>query len=51
MSGEIGRGEFGIWYLKQGRVLGALSVGGGIDLDRARELMRSGQSVPADSLR
>jgi 3-phenylpropionate/trans-cinnamate dioxygenase ferredoxin reductase subunit len=51
VSGEVDGGEFGIWYLKQGKVLGALSVGGGIDLDRARELMRSGQSVQADSLR
>jgi NADPH-dependent 2,4-dienoyl-CoA reductase/sulfur reductase-like enzyme len=51
VSGETDGGEFGVWYLKQGRVLGALSVGGAIDLDRARELMRSGASVQADVLR
>ena len=46
-----GDGEFGVWYLKHGRVLGALSVGGGIDLDRARELLRGRQQVEPDSLR
>ena len=40
-------GSFGIWFLEDGRVRGALSVGGGLDLDRARELLRSGELVGA----
>ena len=50
MRGDMASGEFGIWYLEQGRVRGALSVGGGLDLDRARELLRNGEPVAADAL-
>ena len=50
VAGSMESGEFGVWYLKDGRVLGALSVGGGIDLDRARELLRGRQQVEPDSL-
>jgi len=51
VAGSMESGEFGIWYLKDRRVLGALSVGGGIDLDRARELLRGRQQVEPGSLR
>lgn len=45
VTGETTTGQFGVWYLEAGRVRGALSVGGGLDLDRARELLRSGEAV------
>jgi 3-phenylpropionate/trans-cinnamate dioxygenase ferredoxin reductase subunit len=38
-------GRFGVWYLQDGRVRGALSVGGGLDLDAARALMTAGEPV------
>jgi 3-phenylpropionate/trans-cinnamate dioxygenase ferredoxin reductase component len=43
-------GEFTIYYLAGGRVGGALTVGRSDDLDRARDLMRSGESVVAGDL-
>ena len=41
---------FGVWYLEQGHVRGALSVGGGLDLDRARALITAGDRVTAADL-
>jgi 3-phenylpropionate/trans-cinnamate dioxygenase ferredoxin reductase component len=46
--GSIEDGSFSQWYLKEGRVLAALSVGRSDDLDPARALIASGASV-ADS--
>lgn len=42
VRGSLVDGSFGVWYLQDGRVTGALSVGGGLDLDAARALIRSG---------
>ncbi len=50
VRGDMESGEFGVWFLEQGRVRGALSVGGGLDLDRARQLLRSGEAVGAGAL-
>ena len=50
VHGEMASGSFGIWFLEDGHVRGALSVGGGLDLDRARELLRSGEHVADDDL-
>ena len=50
VRGEMESGAFGVWFLEHGRVRGALSVGGGLDLDRARELLRSGERVGVDDL-
>ena len=43
-------GEFTIYYLAGGRMGGALTVGRSDDLDRARELMRSGEPVSPETL-
>ncbi len=51
VSGDIAAGTFGVWYLQDGRVRGALSVGGALDLARARELLRGGERVGAGQLR
>ncbi|WP_372788564.1 NAD(P)/FAD-dependent oxidoreductase [Paraconexibacter sp.] len=48
--GAIADGAFAIYYLDGGVVRGALSVGGLDDLERARELIRSGESVSAADL-
>jgi 3-phenylpropionate/trans-cinnamate dioxygenase ferredoxin reductase subunit len=50
VRGDMESGAFGVWFLEGGRVRGALSVGGGLDLDRARELLRSGGQVGDDEL-
>jgi 3-phenylpropionate/trans-cinnamate dioxygenase ferredoxin reductase component len=50
VRGSPADGEFTIYYLAGGRVGGALTVGRSDDLDRARELMRSGESVVAGDL-
>lgn len=39
VRGSIEEGSFSLWYLKDGRVLGALSVGRSDDLDHARRLI------------
>ncbi len=46
VRGSLVDGSFGVWYLQDGRVAGALSVGGGLDLDAAQELIRSGEPLP-----
>jgi 3-phenylpropionate/trans-cinnamate dioxygenase ferredoxin reductase subunit len=46
--GERDSGEFSAWYLKDGKVVGALSVERSEDLGRARELLAEGTDVSAD---
>ena len=43
--GDRDAGEFSCWYLKDGRVAGALSVGRSEDLVHARRLLESGADV------
>jgi 3-phenylpropionate/trans-cinnamate dioxygenase ferredoxin reductase component len=45
--GERDSGEFSAWYLKDGKVAGALSVERSEDLVKARELIESGADVSA----
>ena len=50
LRGSVEDGAFTIFYRDGGRVVAALTVGRSDDLDRARELMASGDVVDADSL-
>jgi 3-phenylpropionate/trans-cinnamate dioxygenase ferredoxin reductase component len=50
VRGSVADGEFTVYYLIEGRVGGALTVGRPADLDRARELIASGASVAASDL-
>ena len=43
--GDRDSGEFSVWYLKDGKVVGALSVERSEDLGRARELLADGIDV------
>ncbi|MGA8744795.1 MAG: FAD-dependent oxidoreductase [Solirubrobacterales bacterium] len=43
--GDPGAGEFSLWYLKDGRVAGALSVGRSEDLAEARRMLADGVDV------
>ena len=43
--GDRGAGEFSLWYLKDGRVAGALSVGRSEDLAEARRMLADGVDV------
>jgi 3-phenylpropionate/trans-cinnamate dioxygenase ferredoxin reductase subunit len=45
VRGSLADGEFSVWYLKEGRVLGALSVGRSEDLDHARRLIAAGTAL------
>jgi 3-phenylpropionate/trans-cinnamate dioxygenase ferredoxin reductase subunit len=45
--GDRDEGEFSLWYLKDGRVAGALSVGRPEDLAEARRLLAEGADVSA----
>jgi 3-phenylpropionate/trans-cinnamate dioxygenase ferredoxin reductase subunit len=45
--GDRDAGEFSVWYLKDGKVAGALSVGRPEDLAEARRLLASGTDVSA----
>ncbi|HSS05416.1 MAG TPA: FAD-dependent oxidoreductase [Solirubrobacterales bacterium] len=45
--GDRDGGEFSVWYLKDGRVAGALSVGRSEDLAEARRLLAGGVDVSA----
>jgi len=47
LRGEPGAGPFSVWYLERAHVRAMLSVDGGGDLDRARELMAAGEPVGA----
>jgi 3-phenylpropionate/trans-cinnamate dioxygenase ferredoxin reductase subunit len=46
--GDRDSGEFSVWYLKDGKVVGALSVERSEDLGRARELLADGTDVTED---
>ena len=50
VRGSPDDGEFTIFYLAGGRVVAALTVGRPDDLDRARALMASGETVDPDAL-
>jgi 3-phenylpropionate/trans-cinnamate dioxygenase ferredoxin reductase subunit len=50
VRGEPGNGPFSVWYLEGGHVRAMLSVDGGGDLDRARELIAAGAPVGAAGL-
>ncbi len=43
VRGSLAEGNFSVWYLKEGRVLGALSVERSEDLDHARRLLTTGK--------
>jgi 3-phenylpropionate/trans-cinnamate dioxygenase ferredoxin reductase subunit len=45
VRGSLDEGSFSIWYLGEGRVLGALSVGRSQDLDHARRLIAAGGAL------
>ncbi len=45
VRGSVDDGEFSLWYLKGGRVAGALSVGRSDDLEHARRLIAQGTDV------
>jgi 3-phenylpropionate/trans-cinnamate dioxygenase ferredoxin reductase subunit len=45
--GDRDSGEFSVWYLKDGRVAGALSVGRSEDLAEARRMLADGVDVSA----
>jgi 3-phenylpropionate/trans-cinnamate dioxygenase ferredoxin reductase component len=45
VRGSLEEGSFSVWYLKDGRVLGALSVGRSDDLDHARRLIVAGRPL------
>jgi 3-phenylpropionate/trans-cinnamate dioxygenase ferredoxin reductase subunit len=45
VRGSLEEGSFSVWYLKGGRVLGALSVGRSDDLDHARRLIVAGEAL------
>jgi 3-phenylpropionate/trans-cinnamate dioxygenase ferredoxin reductase subunit len=47
LRGKPGSGPFSVWYLDGGRLRAMLSVDGGGDVDRARELIASGERVGA----
>ncbi|HVS29321.1 MAG TPA: FAD-dependent oxidoreductase [Solirubrobacteraceae bacterium] len=45
VRGSLDDGEFSIWYLHEGRLAGALSVGRSDDLEHARRLIESGATL------
>jgi 3-phenylpropionate/trans-cinnamate dioxygenase ferredoxin reductase subunit len=45
VRGSLDEGAFSLWYLKQGRVLGALSVERSEDLEHARRLIATGTAL------
>jgi 3-phenylpropionate/trans-cinnamate dioxygenase ferredoxin reductase subunit len=49
--GDADSGEFSVWYLKGGRVAGALSVGRPEDLAEARRMLADGVDVSAAATR
>ena len=50
VRGEPGAGPFAVWYLEGGHVRAMLSVDGGGDVDRARELIAAGEAVGASAV-
>jgi 3-phenylpropionate/trans-cinnamate dioxygenase ferredoxin reductase subunit len=51
VRGSIDDGEFSVFYLADGAVKGALSVGRSGDLDAARELIASGEAIGEEGVR
>jgi 3-phenylpropionate/trans-cinnamate dioxygenase ferredoxin reductase subunit len=47
VRGSIDDGEFSIWYVENGRVAAALSIGRSDDLEHARRLIASGSDLAA----
>jgi 3-phenylpropionate/trans-cinnamate dioxygenase ferredoxin reductase component len=47
VRGSLDQGEFSVWYLEDGRVAAALSVGRSDDLEHARRLLAAGTDVSA----
>ena len=47
VRGSIDEGEFSLWYVKDGQIAAALSVGRSDDLETARRLIASGDDVSA----
>jgi 3-phenylpropionate/trans-cinnamate dioxygenase ferredoxin reductase component len=45
VRGSFNEGEFSVWYLTDGRVAGALSVGRSDDLEHARRLIAAGTDL------
>jgi 3-phenylpropionate/trans-cinnamate dioxygenase ferredoxin reductase subunit len=45
VDGSFADGSFTVWYARSGRLVAALTCGRPDDLDRARELLRSGEPV------
>lgn len=50
LRGSLGSGRFSVFGLREGRVVGAMSVGRGEDLDLARRLIASGEVVDVGAL-
>jgi 3-phenylpropionate/trans-cinnamate dioxygenase ferredoxin reductase subunit len=50
VRGSLEDSAFTVWYLKDGVVKGALAVNRSDDLERARELIRSGEAVNREDL-
>jgi 3-phenylpropionate/trans-cinnamate dioxygenase ferredoxin reductase subunit len=50
VRGSMDDGAFALWYLEDGRVRAMLSVNGGGDVNRANELIASGDAVGAAGL-
>lgn len=50
VRGSYESGEFSVWYLSEGRVAGALSVGRSDDLDAARRLITAGTALGDDEI-
>jgi 3-phenylpropionate/trans-cinnamate dioxygenase ferredoxin reductase subunit len=47
VRGSVAEGEFSVWYLSEGRVAAALSVGRSDDLEHARRLISAGTGLGA----
>lgn len=50
VRGSLDEGAFSVWYLADGRLVGALSVGRGDDLDHARRLIAAGAPLDDTAL-
>jgi 3-phenylpropionate/trans-cinnamate dioxygenase ferredoxin reductase subunit len=50
VDGDPASGAFAVWYLRDGHVAGMLRAGGHGDLDRAKDLIATGERVGADAL-
>jgi 3-phenylpropionate/trans-cinnamate dioxygenase ferredoxin reductase component len=50
VRGSLDEGSFSVWYLDDGKVAAALSVGRSDDLEHARRLIGSSAGVPPEAL-